>query len=719
VGGTEGRHLWLAPVLAVALLAVSTAGAAASAPGQPASVVANGDPGAAAGEGLSALADLPVLNPGAHDAGASSHDPDGENFDYGNYLYQNAQGAYVLMESNGPGVIDRIWMTGSVTSGKSSSVGNFGDIEIFFDGQTTPSVDLPADTFFSGTVAPFLSPLCGNGNVSSGGFYCDVRMPFAKSVKVVTTGDPSYYNIGYETYPTGTPVVTFDPASSGTLRTAQADVAMADRAGTDPGILPAGPTDTGSVTVPPGATQVLARVPHAGTIGAITVSVAPHDDAALHDVWLQATWDGSAAPAVDAPLADVFLSGAGERSPARGLLAGYLPSSHTGYLYFPMPFAHSALVDVVNHDSRPITVQWMVQQSTTTYAGVGSAVGEFHATYAQQDPTLTGQDYVMLDQPGEGKVVGVSYTEQGAYDRDLPVFMEGNEHVYFDGSQTPAINGTGTEDFFDAGYYYAHGPFTLFDHGATDLENASLTTGRTSQYRLLLQDPWNFRDGIVIGIQHGAGDGVPTSNRSVVFWYGSGVAGMVPTDTIDVGSPGSLAAAGYSSTPAGAPEALTSFYEGQDDGNITSPALDAAIEPGSLPPLPGTDPRGEAVTQSGLTHRPGSIIRFTIEVDPDNNGIVLRRRLDQATFEQQAQILVDGMPAGTWMTPANTSASGAKAKYATDKRWADSDFPIPADLSRGKSRLSIELKVLAPPYVPPGLPDGWTDFRYTVFSVTP
>jgi hypothetical protein len=249
------------------------------------------------------------------------------------------------------------------------------------------------------------------------------------------------------------------------------------------------------------------------------------------------------------------------------------------------------------------------------------------------------------------------------------------------------------------------------------VETVSPILGRTSQYRLLLQDPWNFRDGIVLGIQHGAGDGLPTSNHSVVFFYGDAVPSMGATDTIDVGSSASLSAANYTSTPAGAPESLTSFYEGEYDGNISSPLFDATIFLGSLPPLARTDPRKQSLTDTGLTHPPGSTIRFNVQIDSNNDGVVLRRRLDQEIFAQQAQVLVDGVPAGIWMTPANTSASGGSAKYDTTKRWADSDFPIAGSLTKGKSQLSIELEVLPPAFVPAGLAAGWTDFRYTVFSV--
>ncbi len=534
----EVRRCSVAIVLLVTsfVIVVATPTTGAQANQQTSSSSSVGDPGTVAGEGLNALDQLPVLDASVHDAGASSHDPNGENGDSGNYLYQDAQGNHVLMEAAGPGVIDRVWVTGALSNGSSSSAKAFGNLEFFFDGETTPRIDLPADTFFSGTSAPFLKPLCGNGGVSSGGFYCDVRMPFAKSVRVVSTGDPAYFNIGYETYPAGTPVQTFNPTSAETLQTEAAEAAVATKAGSDPEILPAGDTSIGGATLQPAAARVISDIQRAGTISAIKVSIAPHDDAALHNVWLQARWDGSSDLAINAPLADLFLSGAGVRSPALGLLAGFIPATNTGYLYFPMPFARSAEIYLVNKDSRPVSAFWQVQQSPMAYAGIGKSAGEFHATYAAQDPTQNGSDYVMLDQPGQGKVVGISYTEAGPLNGSETLFMEGNEHVYFDGSQSPAFNGTGTEDFFDGGYYYAHGPFTLFDHGATDVESVSPIEGETSQYRLLLQDPWNFRDGIVLGIQHGAGDGLPTDNHSVVFWYGGGLEGMDQTGTIDVGN---------------------------------------------------------------------------------------------------------------------------------------------------------------------------------------
>ena len=52
---------------------------------------------------------------------------------------------------------------------------------------------------------------------------------------------------------------------------------------------------------------------------------------------------------------------------------------------------------------------------------------------------------------------------------------------------------------------------------------------------------WPFRAGVHFGLEHGAGNGIATSVRSVVFWYGNQQPGLRPTDTVVVGSRGSEA----------------------------------------------------------------------------------------------------------------------------------------------------------------------------------
>jgi hypothetical protein len=223
----------------------------------------------------------------------------------------------------------------------------------------------------------------------------------------------------------------------------------------------------------------------------------------------------------------------------------------------------------------------------------------------------------------------------------------------------------------------------------------------------MLDDPWPFRNGIRLGIEHAAGDGISTSTRSVVFWYGTPKPITRVTDSIDLGDSGDVRAASYHATGTQTSQQLVGFYEGDFDGDISSLAYDSAILPGSQPPIGGQDPMHESVPGTAFSHPVGSLITFDIRVGVRNDGVIVRRRLDQATYGQRADVLVDGHPAGSWFTPgANTS-----------KRWADSDFYLPARLTNGRRRLNIGLRILPSRGAPSGAPTGWTDSRYQALTI--
>lgn len=102
----------------------------------------------------------------------------------------------------------------------------------------------------------------------------------------------------------------------------------------------------------------------------------------------------------------------------------------------------------------------------------------------------------------------------------------------------------------------------------------------------------------------------------------------------------------------------------------------------------------EAVPDDGrLTAAP---LSFRVAVDQANQGVRLRRRLDQGLAPQTADVYVDGSFAGVWHT------------FETNPflRWRDEDLELPAPLTAGKSALEIRI-------VPRGL---WTDYRYWVLS---
>ena len=103
--------------------------------------------------------------------------------------------------------------------------------------------------------------------------------------------------------------------------------------------------------------------------------------------------------------------------------------------------------------------------------------------------------------------------------------------------------------------------------------------------------------------------------------------------------------------------------------------------------------------QDGRRHRRGEIT-FEAAVDPQNSGIRLRRRLDQAGLPQTVEVHVDGAYAGNWR-------HACQNEYL---RWYDSDFDLPAKLTRGKGLLALRLVVIEGPDS-----GAFTDFNYRVF----
>jgi hypothetical protein len=109
----------------------------------------------------------------------SSHDRQGGNFDGGTYdgplgpigqpptyLRRDEHGT-VLFGERRPGCLVRMWFTGfSPSTGR---VDAFGRIQLLFDGEPTPRVDVDATEFFAGRLPGYPQPLVADAVSSSGG----------------------------------------------------------------------------------------------------------------------------------------------------------------------------------------------------------------------------------------------------------------------------------------------------------------------------------------------------------------------------------------------------------------------------------------------------------------------------------------------------------------------------------------------------------------------
>ena len=136
--------------------------------------------------------ELPILRNDILSLQQSSHDPTGANddgFTKGNFPGM-IDGENIMLHAIGKGIINRIWLTGYDYNDK---------VKIYFDGELSASIDETVGTFFSGTNAPFLSPLVVNEDVTSGGFLSYMPFPFEQEILITTTGN-HFYNINYQLY---------------------------------------------------------------------------------------------------------------------------------------------------------------------------------------------------------------------------------------------------------------------------------------------------------------------------------------------------------------------------------------------------------------------------------------------------------------------------------------------------------------------------------------
>ena len=148
---------------------------------------------------------------------------------------------------------------------------------------------------------------------------------------------------------------------------------------------------------------------------------------------------------------------------------------------------------------------------------------------------------------------------------------------------------------------------------------------------------------------------------------------MIQTDFLDVGNPASENAHQYLTSDSGPVTSVHAFPEGE------------YFEVGLI--------------DKGRYHSRGGI-EFIVFIAPDNDGVRLRRCIDQKFPLQTANVYIDGEYAGCWHHGCQNESL----------RWFDSDFDIHPEYTKGKNSLSVKLEIVSG-----GETDRFTDFRYMVF----
>ncbi len=494
------------------------------------------------------------------------------------------------------------------------------------------------------------------------------------------------------------------------------------------------------------ATHVATLTDAPAMVRALTFSVPRKDAVAFGQAHIRITWDERPCPSVEGPIALFFGTGTLHNRENKEYLVKAVPVNvrfdeervHLA-CYFPMPFFKSARIELISSAEEPIRdVRWSIR--TQPYTDPANHVGYFHATYRDHGQGVPGQDNVFLDTReaeggGEwsGSLVGTSFVFS---DRANLNTLEGDPRFFFDDSQTPQAQGTGTEEWGGGGDYWGGLNMTLplagHPVGIRDFKDAKSPEDLVqSAYRYLLADLMPFGTRCVVQMEHGARNTSRENYRSLTYWYGLPAPSLLLTDQLDVGNVQSEKAHAYFSPNASEPYEITSRYEW---------GVDTIPHEGDHP-VPNLNPIQvyPAHTEDGRTTKTFS--EFTIKVSKYNLGVMLRRTLDYQYPNQRAKVYVADAyqeqpvwkDAGIWYLAGSNTCyhswpvqEGELAKSApeiitSNRRFRDDEFLISRNLTQGRD--AIRVRVDFTPMPVPLLPDkelpelAWSEITYAVYSV--
>jgi len=415
----------------------------------------------------------------------------------------------VFAEMKGPGVIWRIW----------SAAAAKGHVRVTLDGAEQPAIDLPFHNYFDGKVAPFQGKaLC---HVLARGWNSYVPVPFQKSCKITADkGWGNYYHFTYTTYPEGTVVPTFklELSAEEAAALAKANEFLEKSCGEDPaGKRPGEKQELLTLSVGGGKAAKVAELTGPRAITGIRAKIAlpdaPDDIAALRELCLRITWDGEAKPAVWAPLGDFFGSAPGYkeyRSLPLGMAEGLM------YCYWYMPFAKSAVVELVNDGEAARKVDFVLTHAPLTRPA--ETLGRFHAKWHRDaflppEPERKAIDWTMLKTEGRGRFVGVMlhvWNPRGGW------WGEGDEKFHVDGEKFPSTIGTGSEDYF--GYAWCC-PELFVNAYHNQPHNDGGNRGHVCVNRWHVTDNVPFQTSFDAFIEKYYPNAKPTLYAATAYWY--------------------------------------------------------------------------------------------------------------------------------------------------------------------------------------------------------
>ena len=396
--------------------------------------------------GMAAFSNLDQLwqyNGKVKTAMSSSTDPKGSNKDF-MYFHGRYKGGNILAKIDGPGCVYRIW------SARAS-----GTIKVYLDGSGKPEISCPFKDYLKGR-CPGLASEFSVGRTANYMPIC-----FEKSVIITAPGFeiPAYYQVSYQTYDSSVKVSTFKKSAA----LSGPDYQAAKAAWANPGPqMPAG-IERAESTGKPGELSLVIK--GAGVIRKLAIKNIDNPSDPLAGYQLKIFWDDSDQAAVDVPLNAFFLNqfDLKDKWPAGSLKNFFVSAGKDGYsATFPMPFATGAKIIVSGPGGKNIQIAAFREKRDS----LPMNAMRFHALYKSKEfpenekreniisfltPVSPDHNWVALDESGRGNYLGCALFVKSV---GTVWWGEGDEMDWIDGSASPQIQGTGTEDEFNWSWGY-------------------------------------------------------------------------------------------------------------------------------------------------------------------------------------------------------------------------------------------------------------------------
>jgi hypothetical protein len=433
-------------------------------------------------------------------------------------------GFHVLAQDTGAGIITHLWTQ------LHEQQDSLTFIRIRIDDSLVAEGHLYS--FFKQKNGAFRAPL---DSLCSGAQVCDIQMPYKRNFRVTYYADWNvcclFWAVEYRRIQDSNRIESFrNPPSASYMQQLKVAEERIHQTGT---IWDNTNTKTINIseTLPARDTLVLAEINGSALIQTLRILPSVIDSAILRKITLAMYWDGSPYPSVEVPLPDFFGAGAGLRNITS--FYQYVTKGGEFTSYFPMPFQFKGKVVLINNSEFSLSILAEVKYSKEPVDR--EKVGYFTTLYNESTPTKFGVLHPAGTLLGRGKYIGIHMSFPGY---NGIYFLEGDPIFAIDSNIDNAIRYTGMEDYFNGGYFFEDGGFSLPFVGCPDRWY--------STYRFHVLAPYDFHKSFDLKLEHGFRNDFQVNFRTVSFFYKQWTPFWVARDSIRVGEKFVVGGSGYS-----------------------------------------------------------------------------------------------------------------------------------------------------------------------------